>query len=66
MKNNVIELYTYQDPKAFDYRGFNRRAELRFRSAQIGYWISTAVDVLATAAIAGCTVFCCWLALTML
>ena len=66
MKNNVIELYTYQDSNAFDYTGFNRRAELRFRNAQIRYWISTVVDVFATTASAGCTVFCCYLALTML
>lgn len=66
MKNNVIELYRYQEPKAFDYTAFNRRAELRFRSAQIRFWLSAAVDTVATLAITGCTVFCCYLALTML
>lgn len=66
MKNNVIELYQYQDIDTFNYNEFNRRAELRFRAAQIRYWISTVVDVLATTTIAGCTVFCCYLAFTML
>ena len=66
MKNNVIELYAYQEPTAFDYSGFNRRAEARFRQAQIRFWVSTVVDTIATVAIAGCTVFCCWLALSML
>ena len=66
MKNNLIELYTYQEPAAFDYSGFNRRAEARFRAAQIRYWLSTVVDTVATVAITGCTVFCCYLALQML
>ena len=66
MKHNVIELYTYQETKAFDFSGYNRRAELRFRSAQIRFWLSAVVDTLATIAITGCTVFCCYLALTML
>ena len=66
MKNNVIELYAYQEPKSFDYAAYNRRAELRFRAAQVRYWLSTVVDTVATVAITGCTVFCCYLALTML
>ena len=66
MKNNVIQLYQYRDAEPFDYYAYNRRAEIRFRNSQIRYWISTVVDVLATTAIAGCTVFCCYLALTML
>ena len=66
MKNNVIELYAYQEPKGFDHAAYNRRAEARFRSAQIRFWIGTVVDTVATVAITGCTVFCCWLALTML
>ena len=66
MKNNVIELYAYQDPKSFDFSAYNRRAEMRFRAAQIRFWVGTAVDTLATVAITGCTVFCCFLAFTML
>lgn len=66
MKNNVIELYSYREPKTFDFSGYNRRAELRFRSAQIRFWVGAVVDTVATLAITGCTVFCCYLALTML
>ena len=66
MKHNVIQLANYQEPKNFDYVGYNRRAEIRFRSAQIRFWLSAAVDTLATLAITGCTVFCCYIALTML
>lgn len=66
MKHNVIQLANYQEPRSFDYTAFNRRAELRFRSAQIRFWIAAAVDALATLAITGCTVFCCYIALTML
>lgn len=66
MKNNVIELRNYQYREPFDYRGFNHRAEIRFRNAQIRQWISAFVDAAATIAIAGCTVFCCYLAFTML
>lgn len=66
MKNNVIELYNYRDAEPIDFSAYNRRSELRFRSSQIRFWISTTVDVLATLAITGCTVFCCYLALTML
>ena len=66
MKNNVIELYQYRDAEPFDFYGYNRRAEARFRSSQIRFWISTAADVLATLVITGCTVFCCYLAFTML
>ena len=66
MKQNIIELSAYREPEQFDYTGWNRRAEIRFRNAQIRFWISAVVDAAATIAIAGCTVFCCYLALTML
>lgn len=66
MKNNLIELSAYRDVEAFDFAGYNRRAELRFRSSQIRYWLTTIMDLLVTASIAGCTVFCCYLAWTML
>lgn len=66
MKHNVIALNAYRDVEPFDYSGWNRRAEARFRSAQLRRWIVLVVDVLTTFAITGCTVFCCWLALTML
>lgn len=66
MKNNVIELYQYRDREPFDYAGYNRRAEARFRSSQIRFWISTVIEAIATITIAGCTLFCCYLAFTML
>ena len=66
MKQNIIELSAYREPETFDYTGWNRRAELRFRNAQIRFWLSAVIDTAATIAITGCTVFCCYLALTML
>lgn len=66
MKQNVIELYQYRDVEPFDYAAYNRRAELRFRSSQIRFWLSTVADILATITITGCTLFCCYLAFTML
>jgi len=66
MRNNVVELYHYREHEPFDYHGFNHRARVRFRNAQIRCWISTFLDAAATIAITGCTVFCCYLALTML
>ena len=66
MKNNVIELYQYRDIEPFDFAAYNRRAEIRFRNSQIRFWLSTAADIMATVVIAGCTLFCCYLAITML
>ena len=66
MKNNVIELYQYRDIEPFDFAAYNRRAEIRFRNSQIRFWLSTAADIMATLVIAGCTLFCCYLAFTML
>ena len=66
MKQNVIALSNYRAAEPFDYSSWNRRAERRFRSAQLRFWISTIVDTAATLAITGCTVFCCYLALTMI
>lgn len=66
MKNNVIELYNYCDTNAFDYTAYNRRAQARFRRNQIRYWLFTIVDTVATISITGCTLFCCYLAFTML
>ena len=58
MKNNLIELSVYRDPEPFDYAGYNRRAAIRFRSS--------IVEALLTLSITGCTIFCCYLAWTML
>ena len=66
MKNNVIELYQYRDIEPFAFAAYNRRAEIRFRNSQIRFWLSTAADIMATVVIAGCTLFCCYLAFTML
>ena len=66
MKNNVIELYQYRDIEPFDFAAYNRRAEIRFRNSQIRFWLSTAAEIMATVVIAGCTLFCCYLAFTML
>lgn len=66
MKHNVIALNVYRDTEPFDYAGWNRRAEARFRAAQLRRWIVFFLDAVTTLAITGCTVFCCWLALLML
>ncbi len=66
MKQPILYLNTYREPEPFDYAGWNSRAKARFRSAQIRWWIATVVDTVTTLAITGCTVFCCYLALTMM
>lgn len=66
MKQPVIDLNHYRDPEPFDYSGWNHRANVRFRAAQIRWWIATVVDTVTTLAITGCTIFCCYLALTMM
>ena len=66
MKNNLIELSHYRYAEPFDFHGYNRRAEIRFRASQIRFWVAAAVDLVATLAITGCTIFCCYLAATML
>lgn len=63
MKNNILALYDYQD-KAPENSEF--RVHRRAFGAQICFWISHIIDMTATIAITGCTVFCCYLALTML
>ncbi len=63
MKNNVLALYDYKDSTP-------KRSELcvhrRAISENICFWISYMIDIIATIAITGCTIFCCYLALTML
>lgn len=66
MKKNMIALYPYRDAEPFDFTAYNRRAETRFRSSMVRFWLSTVLDTLCTVAITGCTVFCCYLAFTML
>ncbi len=64
--NNVIELSHYRKPEPFDYKAYNRRAEVRFRNSEIRTWILQLTETLVTAAIGVCTVFCVILAFTML
>ena len=66
MKNNVIELANYRQREPFDYYAYNRRAEIRLRNSEIRAWILHAVETAVTAAIDVCTVFCVYLAFTML
>lgn len=65
-QNNVIELKRFRQPEPFDYEAYNRRAEARYRSSEIRAWISHIVDTAVTAAIGICTIFCMYLAFTML
>ena len=66
MKNNVIELTNYRQNEAFDYYAYNRRAEVRLRNSEMRAWIMHAVETAVTAAIGICTIFCVYLAFTML
>lgn len=66
MNQPIISLNSYRDPIPFDFGAYNRRAAARFRLAKIRWWVNLVVDVVATLAITGCTIFCCWIALTML
>ncbi len=67
MKNqNVIYLSQFRRSEAFDYAAYNRRAETRLRNSEIRAWIQQIVDTTVTAAIGVCTVFCVFLAFTML
>ena len=62
MKHNLLTCYDYQDQPAGSFR---KQKALSLRN-EVCCWISYVVDTLATIAITGCTVFCCYLALTML
>lgn len=55
MKNNVIELYPY-----------NRRNASNHRNERICCWLITIADTLTTISIGCCTIFCMYLAYTML
>ena len=63
MKKNVLALCDYQDPCNQNHTRNMRRCGF---IQELLYWISYAVDTAATIAITGCTVFCCYLAWTML
>lgn len=66
MKNNVIELRRYRRPEPFDFSGYNRRAELRFRRSELRAWILCLAEAVMTLGIGVCAVFCVYLAITML
>lgn len=56
MKNNVIEFYPYS----------TREYNTRRREEKIRLWLVTIADTLATVSIGCCTIFCMYLAYTML
>ena len=66
MENKVIKLANYRQAEPFDYYAYNRRAEIRFRNSELRAWILHAVETAVTVAIGICTVFCVYLAFTML
>ena len=66
MKNNMIQLSDYRQYEGFDYAAYNARANARFRNSEIRAWTLHIVETAVTAAIGICTVFCVYLAITML
>lgn len=64
--NNIIDLSFYRQPESFDYASANRRAALRYRNSEIRAWIMHAVETAVTATIGICSLFCVYLAFTML
>ena len=63
--NNCIELYRYQDARKTS-TAQERYEEFRFKSGMIRYWLFTIADTVATLSIGACTLFCMYLAYTML
>lgn len=64
--NNVIQLSNYRQAEPFDYADCNRRAEARYRNSEIRAWIMHLVETAVTASIGFCSLFCVYLAFTML
>lgn len=64
--HNVIDLSQYRQPETFDFAAYNHRAEIRLRNSEIRAWVSNIVENFVTAAIGICSVFCVYLAFTML
>ena len=58
MKDNILTLYDYKDTKCHSCH--------HALGKQIFSWISRIIDTAVTIAIVCCTVFCCYLAWTML
>ena len=66
MNNNVIQFSNYPQPAAFDYAAYNRRAEIRLRNSELRAWLVHIIKSVVTLTIAICTIFCVYLAFTML
>ena len=66
MKNNVIELSNYRPYEGFNYAAYNKRANTRLRNSELRAWTLHIVEIAVTAAIGICSVFCVYLAFTML
>ena len=67
MKNqNVIQLSQYRQQESFDFSAYNRRAEIRLRNSERRARISSLIENCVTATIGLCSVFCLYLAFTML
>ncbi len=64
--NNMIDLSLYRQPEAFDFAEANRRAALRYRNSEVRAWTMHLVETAVTAAIGVCSLFCVYLAFTML
>ena len=65
-QNNVIELAGFRKAEPFDYASYNRRAEERYRSSELRAWIMHITETAVTLAIGLCSLFCVYLAFTML
>ena len=61
MKNNVISLYHYS-PSCTKYKNTGES----YRSSVLRNWIATVTEAVFTLTICGCSVFCVYLAFTML
>ena len=63
--NNYIELYRYKDT-AGKQAAQERFDHIRFKSSMVRYWLFTIADTVATLSVGICTLFCIYLAYTML
>ena len=64
--NKIIELSNYLQAEPFDYAASNRRAALRYRNSEIRAWTMHLIEMAVTASIGICSLFCVYLAFTML
>jgi len=66
MKSNRVLILRPAAPAGFDYEGYNRRAEVRFRRAEARRSVLAAVETAVTAAIGIGFTLCFLLFFTML